>query len=89
MNIPIKTHNPNVRPEYQEKYIERELWHKLVVKIINWEDEDNVLMDKITVDEWNTYSRRMIVIDVTGGEQKALDNLEKTRKIIKAHNGFV
>ena len=87
LNIPVKSHNPNIRPEYQEKLNERELWHKLVVKVINWKDAES-LMDKITIKEWSTYCEKMIIINVTKGKQFALDSLEETRKTIMSHGGF-
>ncbi len=89
MNIPIRSHNPNIKQEQQEKLEAREFWHKLVVKIINWKDaETDSLMNKITFKEWHMYCQRMTVIDVTKGRQNALDKLEETRKTIKSHGGF-
>ncbi|KKQ65664.1 MAG: hypothetical protein US86_C0009G0032 [Candidatus Daviesbacteria bacterium GW2011_GWA2_38_24] len=60
----------------QEKLEERELWYKLVVKIIRWKDQALCLgitraTDKITTEEWNTYHQGIVKINTTKTQEIA------------------
>lgn len=93
MKIPTRSNHPNTRLAYQEKFNEREAWHKLVVKIICWKDgllEGGTVKftDKITLKEWNTYFKRMIKTNTTYHKERVLNNLKETREMIKKHGGF-
>lgn len=93
MKIPIRSNRPNTRLAYQEKFNEREAWHKLVVKIICWKDgllEGGIIKvtDKITPKEWGTYSKHMVKTNTTHGRKKVLSNLKVTKEIIQKHGGF-
>ncbi len=60
---------------YQDKVIERELWHKLVVKVIRWKEnnlDDEIVRatEKITKTEWKNYCARMIETNATNGKEK-------------------
>ncbi|OGE23489.1 hypothetical protein A2688_01600 [Candidatus Daviesbacteria bacterium RIFCSPHIGHO2_01_FULL_38_8] len=77
----------------QEKLEERELWYKLVVKIIRWKDQALCLgitraTDKITTEEWNTYHQGIVKINTTKTQEKVLSDLRKTEELIKKNNGF-
>ena len=74
--------NSHKSPEWEE----REVWHKLVVKIICWKDK--VHGDKITKEEWKIYCWRMIKINVSRGEQKIYEELKETEQAIKNYGGF-
>lgn len=78
---------------YQEKVIEREIWHKLVVKVLCWKDgllEGGSIKssDKITVKEWKTYCQKIMETNIISGREKSLANLKITEQLIKNHNGF-
>ena len=88
MRPPIRKPSPN-----QDQIDAREIWHKLVVKVISWQDGISergaiALKQKISVKEWKTYAEHMLRINVTIGRQKALTKLEETRLHIKKHGGF-
>ena len=79
----------NVPANINDKYIEREIWRRLVVKVINWKStEVSLTLEKITDKEWYTYCQGMIKINVSPTRQKVLDGLEETRKIVKLNGGF-
>lgn len=89
MRIPIKTNRSNPRFASQEKSDQREIWHKLVVKIINWKDGGaSRIKDKITPKEWNTYYRRMLKTNTSYGKQRVLSELKETKDTIQKHGGF-
>lgn len=91
MKTQIKS-NPNIRLAYQEKFEERESWHKLVVKVIIWKDKTRVdrnsRVDKITSKEWKMYCKKTIKNNTVLGKQKVLAGLKQTRQLIKENNGF-
>lgn len=90
MNLPTRS-NHHGRQIFQDKFDEREVWHKLVVKIINWKDglrETSIIKDKITSKEWRTYCSKMLQINVSSSKQKIMENLKELKKTISNHNGF-
>lgn len=93
MKIPIRLGRSNIRLAYQERFNEREIWHKLVVKVISWKEgllEGGIVKfkDKISAKEWGTYSRRTVERNTTWDKQKVLSLLKETRNMIKKHGGF-
>lgn len=74
-----------------ERQEERENWHKLVVKIINWKDgnlsKTNDKDIKITKKEWTTYSKKVLETNISS-KQKTLANLQQTKDLIQKHGGF-
>lgn len=90
MNNPIPKHR-NIQI-HSEAFIEREIWHKLVVKIILWKAEirSDVLAykDKITLSEWKFYSKKMKKINELGGKNKILATLKETKEKIEKNYGF-
>lgn len=92
MKVPVRS-NYHTREAYQEKFEEREAWHKLVVKVIIWKDglsetETRKLINKISLKEWRVYCQHMVKTNVTYGREKVLANLKETWQIIKKHGGF-
>lgn len=93
MNIPHKNKASQYSAGLAKKNDEREVWHKLVVKIISWKDgsfDGRAVRSatKITPKEWGIYSKRMIQINTTYGRQKVVSNLKETREMIRKHGGF-
>lgn len=93
MRIPSISNHPNIKAAYLEKFEKRELWHKLVVKILCWKDgllegSSIDITNKISSKEWRTYYRKMIATNLTYGKEKALSNLKKTQDAIRNHGGF-
>lgn len=91
--MPIKSNNQRNKLAYQDKFEEREAWHKLVVKIICWKDgilEGSSIKstNKITPKEWSTYQKRMVKTNTTYSKQKVLLSLKETKEIIQQHGGF-
>ena len=84
--MPMNSNHRNISLASQQKFEERETWHKLVVKVICW--KDGLLQDKITPGEWATYCQCMIKTNVSVGKQKVMENLKALQHIIKDHNGF-
>ncbi len=79
---------------HSEAFNEREIWHKLVVKVILWKtqvakNEILTFTDKITLSEWKIYKRKMVKINETGGKIKILATLKDTWQKIQNNNGFV
>ncbi|MBI3485695.1 hypothetical protein HY025_01995 [Candidatus Daviesbacteria bacterium] len=77
----------------QEKFEERETWHKLVVKVILWKGESSIdsprkLVDKITTKEWRTYCRRTVKINIVLGRKIVSANLKELWKVISKNKGF-
>lgn len=91
--MPINSTRPNIRQASLDKLEQREIWHKLVVKIILWKDSvSNSLSfrraEKITDKEWLTYCRRVSQTNLTYGKQKVLQNLKELKATIKSNGGF-
>jgi hypothetical protein len=89
MNIPSKPNQSKsdlpVIPD------EREIWHKLVIKVIRWKDEPVVggnFTAKITSKEWDTYAKSIVQINTTNEKQKFLADLQETKDLIQKHGGF-
>ncbi len=83
--------NPKNRLANQEKFEERESWHKLVVKVIIWKDKtrgDVNGVGKISSKEWKTYCKQTLKNNANLGKQKILTGLKQTRQLIKENNGF-
>lgn len=74
----------------QAKLEERELWHKLVVKVLVWKDGSNrsSIHDKITQEEWRTYHKKMVEINVTYDKNRVLTELKETQFQIAKNGGF-
>ncbi len=93
MKIPIRSIRPNIRLANQEKTEEREIWHKLVVKIISWKSgllEGGLIKatDKITPKEWNTYHKGRVKISSDFGKDKVRSSLKEIKAFIKKQGGF-
>lgn len=86
LNITTRSDHHNNNLAYQEKFQEREAWHKLVVKVICW--KDGHLANKITPKEWETYCERTVKTNVSHGKDKVLHSLKETKDIITNHGGF-
>lgn len=92
MITPAKTTQPRSRMTSPQAD-EREIWHKLVVKVIRWRDGlvasgSLSATDKITHKEWLTYSRKLVQTNLTNGKQKVLDTLKETKQKIIDNGGF-
>jgi hypothetical protein len=72
----------------QEKAQEREVWLKLMVKIIRWK-EQLVNTDKITGKEWDFYYKSTIKTNTSYAKSKVLSQLEETKELIQKHGGFI
>lgn len=70
----------------QEKAEEREIWYRLVVRIIKW--KEGLGGDKISTADWDTYCDRIIKISITNGKERTLENLRETQRIIQNRGGF-
>ncbi len=93
MKVPSISNHPNIRTAYLEKFEKRELWHKLVVKILCWKDgllegSSINITNKITPKEWKTYYKKMVETNLIYGKEKALSNLKITKAKIEEHGGF-
>ena len=86
MKVSTRSNNHNNNLAYQEKFQEREAWHKLVVKMICW--QDGHLVDKITSKEWKTYCEHTVKTNVSHRKDRVLDSLKETKEIITDHGGF-
>ena len=79
----------NIPANINDKSIEREIWRRLVVKVINWKStEISLTLEKITYKEWHVYYQGMIKINVSHTRQRVMENLEETKRIIKSNGGF-
>ncbi len=92
MKTPLKS-NRYSKEAYQEKQDERELWYKIVVRVMRWVDDtpndpDLPNIKKLTPLEWGAYCKRMLAINVTYGKDRTMDKLKKMEQLIKEHNGF-
>ena len=92
MQIPIRSNQRNNKLASQEKSEEREIWRKLVVKVILWKDKASEKKsntpDKITPKEWKTYCQKMVETNVSYGKEKVMGTLKETWQIINNHGGF-
>jgi hypothetical protein len=89
LKIPVNTRHTNSRFANQEKADQREIWHKLVVKIINWKDGGGMkTANKITPKEWNTYYKRMLKTNTSYAKQRVLSELQETKEKILKNGGF-
>ena len=93
MNMPIHKINSKKRLAHQMGSEERELWLKLVVKVIRWKDdplksENFNPLNKITSKEWNFYHKNILKNNINGNRQKILSTLNETKVLIKNHGGF-
>lgn len=93
MKVPIKQPLSSSKLASLEKLQEREVWHKLVIKIISWKelrsvDNASKVTEKITPTEWDTYYKRMVDINTTYSKQKVLSDLKNTQDLIEEHGGF-
>lgn len=91
MKIPTR-HNSNNGLASQEKLEERESWHKLVVKVIIWNegtDNKNVTTPtRITRLEWARYCQQIIKTNLSYSKKRVLSDLELTLEKIKQNGGF-
>lgn len=73
---------------------EKELWHRIVVKIIRWKTVfkkgDDVVdyPEKITMKEWKTYCRRKIRINTSFDKVSMLNTLKEIQRAITTNGGF-
>lgn len=81
----IKPNSANNRQSDQA--IAREIWRKLVVKIIRWKNGDTST-EKITDKEWKEYYSKTLEINVSSQKAKVLDTLKETYSIIQKLGGF-
>lgn len=83
----------NNRQVSPEKSQERELWFKMVVKVISWRDgprerSSKVLASKITPEEWASYCKEVIKINAGTSKEKTQKKLDEVVVQIKKHGGF-
>lgn len=76
-----------------DKAIERENWHKIVVKIISWKNglADGGSIDsnnKITAKEWKAYCQGVLKNHITEGEKETKRRLKETKALIEKFGGF-
>ena len=76
-----------------QKSNERDLWQRIVVKVISWSDglhAGGIIKptDKITEKEWRTYCSRLLKIDTSDNKKKTKLDLEQTRVKIESFKGF-
>ena len=99
MKTPVAT--PSTAPHHRsyanahnsEQADEREMWHKLVVKVISWKDgllDGGIIKitDKITTKEWNNYYKRIIKTNTSYSKDRVLNTLKETKELIQRHGGF-
>jgi hypothetical protein len=80
---------PTSKEVLMEKLAERESWHKLVVKVLTWQGEQEIRSkNKLTLVEWTTYHERMVKTNVTGKSEKVLSDLKATQDKIRQNGGF-
>ncbi len=79
----------------QQKLDERESWHKLVVKVIIWNEgsvltntRQNATVNKITLSEWSKYRRQIIKMNINQDREKVLSDLKYTLQKIKLNGGL-
>ena len=75
---------PSTKPN-QEKFEERETWHKLVVKIIRCKEGQG---GTITSKEWKMYSEHVLETHVTEGKEVTAKKLKEIKEQITKNNGF-
>lgn len=78
---------------HQKKQEEREVWHKIVVKILRWkqnpEEGENLRpIGKITTKEWTTYSKSLIKMNATNSKEDTTKKLKIIKDLITCHGGF-
>jgi len=88
LNEPVKLVTPRPKPAVSEKALQREIWHKIVVKVIRWQEETTGLTAKITPKEWATYTKSYMQINASSGKDKLKSKLEEVKKAIREHGGF-
>ena len=77
----------------QDQADQREIWHKLVVKIISWKDgllEGGIIKitDKISSKEWNVYFKRILKMNTSYSKERVLLSLKETKDLITKNGGF-
>ncbi|MBI3485552.1 hypothetical protein HY025_01255 [Candidatus Daviesbacteria bacterium] len=91
MNIPTHSQK-NKRGLYKDKPDEREIWYKIVVKIIRWKEtlakNNQNALEKITPKEWKIYYKGTIKHNSLEDKKKALKLLKETQKVIAEVGGF-
>ncbi|MEK7521896.1 MAG: hypothetical protein AAB599_03825 [Patescibacteria group bacterium] len=75
------------------KQAEREAWHKVIVKVIQWKSElthPSVLKStpKLTPKEWKTYKTHTLKTNAND-RPKFLQKLRATEKRIRSLGGFI
>lgn len=77
----------------QEKALERELWYKLAVKVMVWQDgftENNKadITTRITPKEWDFYCQKTVQTNVVKGKELTILKLKQVYIKIKQNKGF-
>lgn len=78
----------SIQDKAAERALEREAWHKLVVKIIIWKDGVQKVSDKITPKEWSRYCQGILKANISVGKEKIKNSLKETQNIIRNNGGF-
>lgn len=76
----------------QQKFEERESWHKLAVKVMLWSAEAvntrGSCPGKVTRSEWRRYRQQIIKTKVTYSKKRVLVDLKHTFQKVKVNGGF-
>lgn len=96
--LPIKasayrSNKPNIREAYKKRFDEREVWHKIVVKILRWKEDqaeknESLPLGKITTKEWTTYSKSIYKTNVMNGKSEITKRLKDIKNLITKNGGF-
>jgi len=93
-NNKLNTKKSDKELAHEKNLEEREIWHKLVVKVITWKDGTVgkgvvAFSEKVTPKEWKIYKKRLTaaspIKDIARIEARLKETLEKIRK----NGGFV
>lgn len=90
--MPVRSKNQNLSAAEIEKLQQKEYWHKLVIKIILWREDQfttiSGLREKVTLKEWKTYCQQTLKTNVTYGKLKVNESLRQTWQEINKNGGF-
>lgn len=78
---------------HEKNLEEREVWHKLIVKVITWKDGTVgkgvvAFSEKITPKEWRHYKKRLTAASPAKDTARIEARLKETLEKIKKNGGF-
>lgn len=78
---------------HEKNLEEKEIWHKLIVKIITWKDGTVgkgvvAKSDKITHNEWRLYRKRLTLVSPPKDVARFEARLKETQQKIRENGGF-